>query len=139
MFSGIAVTNNHVVTGAALIKVWVGGESEPRNARVWASPNVADLAVIDIDGDGYPFMAWYDGNVDVGLDVCMRRAHSWQCPEYTLTRGIIAKANANGGDNWASVDVCCSMTPLSICAIPGCVGHNGWPNCGGELCGRCRC
>ncbi|HUM72250.1 MAG TPA: hypothetical protein PLK31_25790, partial [Chloroflexota bacterium] len=32
--SGIAVTNNHVVTGAALLKVWVGGESTPRNARV---------------------------------------------------------------------------------------------------------
>ncbi|MDW8328247.1 MAG: hypothetical protein RMK99_16925, partial [Anaerolineales bacterium] len=32
--SGLAVTNNHVVTGAALIKVWIGGEREARNARI---------------------------------------------------------------------------------------------------------
>ena len=32
--SGIAVTNNHVVTGSALIKVWVGGETKARNARI---------------------------------------------------------------------------------------------------------
>ncbi|MGH2621494.1 MAG: S1C family serine protease, partial [Anaerolineales bacterium] len=32
--SGIAVTNNHVVTGAALLKVYVAGEQDPRNARV---------------------------------------------------------------------------------------------------------
>ena len=32
--SGIAVTNNHVVAGAALVKVWLAGESSPRNARV---------------------------------------------------------------------------------------------------------
>ena len=32
--SGIAVTNNHVVTGGALYKVWVQGEDEPRNARL---------------------------------------------------------------------------------------------------------
>ena len=32
--SGIAVTNNHVVTGSALIKVWVGGSTKPLNARI---------------------------------------------------------------------------------------------------------
>ncbi|MCA9974349.1 MAG: trypsin-like peptidase domain-containing protein, partial [Anaerolineales bacterium] len=82
--SGIAVTNNHVVTGAALIKVWVGGESEPRNARVLGVSECADLAVIDIDGDGYPFMAWYDGSVDVGLDV-YAAGFPLGDPEYTLT------------------------------------------------------
>jgi serine protease Do len=42
--SGIAVTNNHVVTGAALIKVWVGGETKPRNARVLGVSECWDLA-----------------------------------------------------------------------------------------------
>src|SRR5512133_1179401 len=32
--SGLAVTNNHVVTGAALLKVWIGGETKPHNAKV---------------------------------------------------------------------------------------------------------
>lgn len=51
--SGIAVTNNHVVTGAALLKVWVGGESEPRNARVLGASECGDLAVIDIEGKDF--------------------------------------------------------------------------------------
>ncbi|MCA9934238.1 MAG: serine protease [Ardenticatenaceae bacterium] len=101
--SGIAVTNNHVVTGAALIKVWVGGESEPRNARILGVSECADLAVIDIDGEGYPYMEWYGGNVDVGLDV-YAAGFPLGDPEYTLTRGIISKANANGETDWASVD-----------------------------------
>ena len=35
---GIAVTNNHVVTGAALLRVYVAGQSGPVNARVLGSP-----------------------------------------------------------------------------------------------------
>ena len=49
--SGLAVTNNHVVTGAALLKVWVGGEDAPRNAKVLGVSECSDLAVIDIEGD----------------------------------------------------------------------------------------
>lgn len=100
--SGIAVTNNHVVTGAALIKVWVGGESEPRNARVLGVSECADLAVIDIEGEGFPYLTWYDGSVDVGLDV-YAAGFPLGDPEYTLTRGIVSKAEANGKTNWASV------------------------------------
>ncbi len=32
--SGLAVTNNHVVTGAGLIEVYVGDDPDPHNARV---------------------------------------------------------------------------------------------------------
>jgi serine protease Do len=101
--SGIAVTNNHVVTGAALIKVWVGGESEPRNARVLGASECGDLAVIDIEGEGFPYLEWYSGRVDVGLDV-YAAGFPLGDPEYTLTRGIVSKANANGESSWASVD-----------------------------------
>jgi serine protease Do len=101
--SGIAVTNNHVVTGAALLKVWVGGESEPRNARVLGASECGDLAVIDIEGEGFPYLEWFGGNVDVGLDV-YAAGFPLGDPEYTLTRGIVSKANANGESSWASVD-----------------------------------
>ncbi|MBK8988901.1 MAG: serine protease [Chloroflexi bacterium] len=101
--SGIAVTNNHVVTGAALLKVWVGGESQPRNARILGVSECADLAVIDIDGDGYPYFEWYDGPVGVGLDV-YAAGFPLGDPEYTLTRGIVSKARTSGETNWASVD-----------------------------------
>lgn len=100
---GVAVTNNHVVTGAALLKVWVGGEEEPRNARVVAVSECSDLAVIDIDGGGYNYMQWYDGPIDVGMDIYVA-GFPLGDPEYTLTRGVISKARADGETAWASVD-----------------------------------
>jgi serine protease Do len=99
---GIAVTNNHVVTGAALLRVWVAGENQPRNARVLGVSECADLAVIEIDGDGFSYLEWFDGNVDVGLDV-YAAGFPLGDPEYTLTRGIVSKARADGRTNWASV------------------------------------
>lgn len=101
--TGIAITNNHVVSGAALLKVWVGGESEPRNAKILGVSECSDLAVIDIEGDGYPYLTWYDGDLSVGLDV-YAAGFPLGDPEYTLTRGIISKENANGETGWASVD-----------------------------------
>lgn len=101
--SGLAVTNNHVVTGAALVKVWLDGENEPRNARIVASSECSDLALIDIDGDGFPYFNWYDGDSKVGNEVYVA-GFPLGDPEYTLTRGIISKENAGGESNWASVD-----------------------------------
>ncbi len=101
--SGLAVTNNHVVTGAALLKVWVGGEDEPRNARVLGVSECADLAVIDIDGDGYPYLRWYDGDVHVGMDMYVA-GYPLGDPEFTLTRGVVSKDEADGEMSWASVD-----------------------------------
>ena len=42
--SGIAVTNNHVVTGAAFLQVYIQGDSQPRNARVLGVSECSDLA-----------------------------------------------------------------------------------------------
>lgn len=101
--SGIAVTNNHVVTGAALLQVWVGGEDEPRNAQILGVSECSDLAVIDLEGDGYPFLDWYEDEITVGLDV-YAAGFPLGDPEFTLTRGIISKADADGETSWASVD-----------------------------------
>jgi len=101
--SGIAVTNNHVVTGAALIKVWVGGDTTPRNARILGVSECWDLAVIDIEGDDFPFFDWYSGKTDPGVEV-YSAGFPLGDPEYTLTKGIISKANAGGETGWASVD-----------------------------------
>jgi serine protease Do len=101
--SGIAVTNNHVVTGAASLQVFVGGESDPRNAQILGTSECSDLAVIDIEGDGFPFMAWHEGEVSTGLDV-FAAGFPLGDPEFTLTRGIVSKADAAGETTWASVD-----------------------------------
>ncbi|MDJ0753022.1 MAG: trypsin-like peptidase domain-containing protein [Ardenticatenaceae bacterium] len=101
--SGIAVTNNHVVTGAALLKVWIDGESEPRNAKILGVSECADLAVIDIDGEGFDYLNWYGGEIRVGLDV-YASGFPLGDPEYTLTKGIVSKAQTGGDTSWASID-----------------------------------
>ena len=67
--SGIVVTNNHVVTGSALLREWVAGETEPRNARVLGVSECSDLAVIDIDGEGYRYLEWYPDVPSVGTEI----------------------------------------------------------------------
>lgn len=101
--SGIVVTNNHVVTGAATLEVYLAGEDRPRNARILGVSECSDLAVIDIEGEGFPFLEWYDGSINVGLDV-YAAGFPLGDPEFTLTRGIVSKANAGGDTSWASID-----------------------------------
>ena len=101
--SGIAVTNNHVVTGAALLQIWVAGEEKPRNARILGVSECWDLAVIDVEGEGYSYLDWYTGEIKPGMDV-YTAGFPLGDPEYTLTKGIISKANANGETSWASLD-----------------------------------
>jgi serine protease Do len=106
--SGLAVTNNHVATGAGRMTVRVGGETQERVARVLGVSECSDLAVIDIEGDAFPFLDWYDGEVKAGLDVyaagypLSRQAIEGE--EYNLTKGIISKPRANGESSWSSVD-----------------------------------
>jgi serine protease Do len=100
--SGIAVTNKHVVAGAALLKVWVGGETEERSAKVLGVSECSDLAVIDIEGDGYPFLEWSSDPNKVGMDIYVA-GFPLGDPEYTLTRGVISKEKADGEMRWASV------------------------------------
>ncbi len=101
--SGIAITNNHVVTGAALLRVYLNGESEPRNAIILGVSECSDLAVIDINGDDFPYLSLYNDEVNVGLEV-YAAGYPLGDPEFTLTKGIVSKANADGESSWASVD-----------------------------------
>jgi serine protease Do len=101
--AGLAVTNNHVVAGAATLEVWVGGENSSRNARILGISECNDLAVIDIEGDGYNYLPWFEGDVNVGLDV-YTAGFPLGDPEFTMTKGIVSKAKADGESSWASVD-----------------------------------
>lgn len=100
---GVAITNNHVVTGAALIEVYVGGEDEPRNARVLGVSECSDLAVIDIEGDGFSYLEWFDGELAAGMDV-YTAGFPLGDPEYTITKGVVSKERADGESSWASVE-----------------------------------
>ena len=100
--SGIAVTNNHVVTGAALVKVWVNGESDYRNARVLAYSECNDLAVIKIDGSNFSYLDWYDGEITTGMEIYLA-GYPLGEPEFSLTKGIISKTNTSGDTSWTSI------------------------------------
>lgn len=103
--SGIAVTNNHVVTGAALVKVWIKGENKPRNARILGVSECSDLAVIDIEGDGYPYLEWRQDEIKAGLEVFTAGYPiSATGAQFSLTEGIISKADEPLSMQTASVD-----------------------------------
>lgn len=100
--SGIGVTNNHVVAGAAILKAYVNGETTPRNVRVLGTSECADLAVVQVEGSDFAYLDWYEDEVKTGLDV-YAAGFPLLDPEYNLTKGIISKVNADGQTSWSSM------------------------------------
>ena len=66
---GHVVTNAHVVEGAGLVRVYVDGQDDPVTARVLGVSECNDLAVLDLTGDNFPYLAWQEGTVNTGTDV----------------------------------------------------------------------
>jgi serine protease Do len=101
---GTAVTNNHVVTGAGTLKVWVGGDSKTElSATILGASECLDLAVIKVSGGNFPFFDWHQGEITNGLDV-YSAGFPLGDPEFTLTRGIVSKSDTASEDSWASLD-----------------------------------
>jgi serine protease Do len=102
--SGLAITNNHVVAGASIIKVYVGEQKVPRSAQVVARSECSDLALIDIAGGGYDYFDWYDGEIRTGQKI-YAAGFPLGDPEFTLTGGIVSKDQASAGLDtyWASL------------------------------------
>ncbi|MGX5680222.1 S1C family serine protease [Schumannella luteola] len=101
---GLAVTNNHVVTGAGTLKVWVGGSQDTTyGAQVLGASECLDLAVVRVDGDSFPFMSWREEPIEAALDV-YAAGFPLGDPNFTLTRGIVSKADVAQDFNWASLD-----------------------------------
>ncbi len=101
---GIIVTNNHVVTGSGAITVRVGGDKNVEiPAKVLGVSECSDLAVIKLASTGpYPFLTWSKKVLQPPLEV-YAAGFPLGDPEYTVTRGVISKAQAAGDTNWASV------------------------------------
>ncbi|MFD4421829.1 S1C family serine protease [Agromyces sp. NPDC058484] len=101
---GLAVTNNHVVTGAGTLKVWRGGDTTNElSAKVLGSSECLDLAVVQLEKGSYPFMDWRKGDIETALDV-YAAGFPLGDPTFTETRGIVSKASTSGETPWASID-----------------------------------
>ncbi|MFZ5810338.1 MAG: S1C family serine protease [Chloroflexota bacterium] len=127
--AGIAVTNNHVVSGGTVFRVWVGGDtSKTYNATVLGYSECSDLAVIDIEGDGFPYVSWYEGPIKVGMDIYVA-GYPLGDPNFTLTKGIVSKEKANGASAYSSVE---SVIEYDATSNPG---NSGGPvvNTDGEV------
>jgi serine protease Do len=60
----------------------------------------SDLALIDIEGDGFPYLDWHEGAINVGFEV-YAAGFPLAEPQFTLTRGIVSKEEAGGETYWA--------------------------------------
>ncbi|KZF11885.1 MAG: trypsin-like peptidase domain-containing protein [Rhodococcus sp. (in: high G+C Gram-positive bacteria)] len=101
---GYALTNNHVVTGAGTLKVWRGGDqSTELNARVVGSSECLDLAVVKLDGTDFPYVSFHDGPINTA-DEIYAAGFPLGDPTFTMTKGIVSKADTAGDTPWASLD-----------------------------------
>jgi serine protease Do len=106
---GLALTNNHVVTGSAYLDVYVGGEEDPRRAEILGVSECSDLALIDIDGSNYPYLKWRDEPIEAGLQVYAAGypedpENPYQVPPpYRITEGSIETDEASGETALSSV------------------------------------
>ncbi len=100
--SGIAVTNNHVVTGASALTVYVGGDqSRSYDARVLGVSECNDLAVIQVEGGPFPYLNWFGDTIEVGQDLYIAGFPLVE-PEYNLVKGIVSKLRKEVGTRWAA-------------------------------------
>jgi len=117
--SGIAITNNHVVTGAEEIKVWVGGNKhESYSAKLLAVSECYNLALIDIDGEGFEYLDWAQEPVEFAQEVYLA-GYKVDQGDYSLLRGIIVNTELDGETSWTSVD---SLIEYSTRADPSISG-----------------
>jgi len=97
------VTNNHVVRGAGTLEVYFSGDPNPRMAKLLGVSECSDLALIDLVGDNYPFLSWYEGPVELGMKV-YSLGYPLGDPEFTRHEGNISKKSAKLQTNWTAVE-----------------------------------
>ena len=77
--------------------------------RILGASECYDLAVIELDGDGYQALEFSDEEPRTGLQIYAAGYPapdevSFESTDYTLTSGIISSTAADGESSWASID-----------------------------------
>lgn len=105
---GLAVTNSHVVAGASSVEVFLNGSNDPTPARVLGISECSDLALLDVDGDGYTSLTFRMDPIRAGLRIFAAGFpvlfdEDIDTIDYTLTAGIVNTTTGQGETGWASV------------------------------------
>jgi len=102
---GLVVTSDHVVAGATEVTVHISGENATDlPATVIGVSECDDLALLDIEGsENFPYLEWFADDVYAGMDV-YSAGYPLGDPEYTLSRGVVTKVNADGTSSWSDID-----------------------------------
>lgn len=101
--SGIAVTDSHVVSGAESLKVWVGDDlNQSYPAAVLGISECADIAVIQIVGEGFPYLQWRQTQVDSSTPLYLA-GYNLADSSFSLSKGVIISTRAAGTTTWAAV------------------------------------
>ncbi len=91
--SGLILTNNHVVEGAAIVQVQFEGAESPVSARVLGKSPCDDLAVIKVDRGDLP-VATLGGESDIRIgDDVFAIGYPLGEPHQGTTKGIASKLN----------------------------------------------
>lgn len=100
--TGSVLTNAHVVNGGAL-EAFVDGSIEPIPARLVAIAECADLALLDLEGDGYPALTWASHPVERG-DAVYALGYPDGAFDVVTTRGTVRSVAADNPTEWASIE-----------------------------------
>jgi len=105
---GLAITNSHVIRNGETIQVFLPNATEPTPATLLGVSECNDLALLDVEGDGYPVLEFRQDPIRPGL-----RIFAAGFPvifdddiadiDYTLTGGIVNTVTASGDTAWASL------------------------------------
>ena len=91
---GEIVTNAHVVEGATALRVRLAGETEPREATLLAIDVGNDLALLDLEGEGFPAAVFArPGSIRLGDEVVAIGFALDLDGAPTVTLGIVSALN----------------------------------------------
>lgn len=125
--NGMIVTNYHVVEGADTLKVKLYQSNVKKEATLVGFNEECDLAVLKIDGSGYPTVTFGDSDaLRVGDEAVAIGNPAGTDAEWTVTKGIISSTSRKIMANKSTEIVELKMIQTDAAVNPG--------NSGGLLC-----
>lgn len=114
--SGTIVTNNHVVTGSSLRRVYIGGDNTHElPAVILGASECSDLAVLQIQPPGeYPYLDWYQEEIGPSAEQVF--AIGYPDDVYRQDPGTVNTDPAPQKTQWSSAN---EVIEISNNIIPG--------------------